>query len=202
MILGNSEVSYPATNPSQSDLDRTASHVLELLSWDDGALAAEGFTAGETKTVDHGGGPQYTKTWVGHDEQGLTNGGLIEVALYAVNGRLVSFYYNDGPRAAAASPAAISKDDALQIARKVVGDDPPVDPTTSETLPGGSATTGPPLGITGTSAELIHSDAPGSTGGKDMLVWVLKLGGYTRRGRLHAVVYIDALTGKVLSKTY
>jgi hypothetical protein len=201
VVLASREVSYPATNPSESDLDLAVSHVLELLGWDDAALAAEGFTAGETKTVDHGAGPEYTRTWVGHDEQGLTNGGLIQVALYAQNGRLVSFFYNDGPRAAA-SPAAISKDDAIQIALNVVGDNPPVDPTTSDTLPGGSTTSGPPLGITVTSAELIHSDAPGITGGKAMLVWVVKLGGYTRSGHLHAQVYVDALTGKVLSETY
>ena len=202
MILGNTDVSFPATNPSESALDETVSHDLELLGWDDGARGAEGFTAGETKTVDHGGGPEYTKTWVGHDEQGLTNGGLIEVALDKQSGRLMTFFYNDGPRAAAASPAVISKDDAIQIALDAVGDDPPVDPTTSDTLPAGSTTTGPPLGITVTSAELIHSDAPGITGGKAMLVWVVKLGGYTRSGHLHAVVYIDALTGKVLSETY
>ena len=45
---------------------------------------------------------------------------------------------------------------------------------------------------------MVHGTAPGITGGKDMLVWIVKLGGSTPTGLVRAIVYIDAITGEVL----
>ena len=198
-IIVDSDARHSAAQLSDSDLDQTVSHVLEILGWDSKALAAEGFTPGGAKNVDRGDAQtEYTKTWAGHDDQGVPNQGLIEVALDAASGNLLHFMYSPGPRAGATSPATVSKDDAIRIALNKVGDDPPGSPTTIDTLPGGSTTTGPPLGIVVTNAEVVHSDAPAVTGGKDMLVWIVKLGGYSRSGVVHATVYIDAVTGNVL----
>jgi hypothetical protein len=36
------------------------------------------------------------------------------------------------------------------------------------------------------SAALVHTDARGITGGRDMLVWIVKLGGVTERGKATA----------------
>lgn len=202
-IIVDSDARHSETHLSDSALDQSATHIMELLGWDSKSLVAQGFTAGETKNVDRGDGPtEYTKTWAGHDDQGVPNQGLLEVALDAASGKLLHFFYNPGPQAGATSPATISKDDAIRIALDKVGDDPPANPTTTDTLPGGATTTGPSLGIVVTSAEVVHSDAPAVTGGKDMLVWIVKLGGYTRSGVPNVTVYIDAATGKVLAETY
>ena len=47
-------------------------------------------------------------------------------------------------------------------------------------------------------AELFHCDAPAITGGEDMMVWTVHLGGATSEGIASARVYIDAATGEVL----
>ena len=202
-IIVDSNARHSAAHLGDSDVDQIVSHVLEILGWDSKALAAEGFTPRGAKNVDRGDGPtEYTRTWAGHDDQGVPNQGLIEVALDAASGDLLHFMYDPGPRGGATSPATISKDDAMRIALNGVGVDPTGSPTTTDTLLGGSTTTGPPLGLVVTSAEMVHSDAPAITGGKAMLVWIVKLGGYTRSGVVHATVYIDAATGNVLVASY
>jgi hypothetical protein len=203
MILFGSNTAHPKISPSAAELDRAATHYVEQLGWDSKSLKAEGFTTTETTTYDRGDAPtEFTKRWAGHDETNLPNGGLIEVALDVSTGKLLRFFYHPGPRAAAGAASTVSKDEAVSIARQTVGDDPPADPTTTQMLPNGAATTGPSLGLVVASAELVHSDAPGITGGKDMLIWIVKLSGYTRSGYAHPTVYIDAVTGKVLQETY
>jgi hypothetical protein len=44
----------------------------------------------------------------------------------------------------------------------------------------------------------VHTDARGITGGGDALVWIVKLAG-TASGVAGVTVYIDAVTGEVLS---
>ena len=203
MILFGSNIAHPKTSPSTAELDRAATHYVEQLGWDAKSLQAEGFTTTETTSYDRGDAPtEFTKRWAGHDEKDLPNGGLIEVALDVSTGKLLRFFYHAGPRAAAGAASTISKDEAVSVARRTVGDDPPADPTTSDTQLNGATTTGPPLGLVASSVELVHSNAPGITGGKDMLVWIVKLTGYTRSGYAHPTVYIDAVTGKVLQETY
>lgn len=202
-IIVEGDARHSAAHFGDSGLDQIVSHVLKILGWDSKALAAEGFTPGGAKNVDRGdGSTEYTRTWVGHDDQGVPNQGLIEVALDAASGNLLHFMYSPGPRASATSLGSISKDDAIRIALDKVGDDPPANPTTTDTLPGGATTTGPPLGLVVTGAEVVHSDASAITGGKDMLVWIVKLGGYTRSGVPNITVYIDSATEKVLTVLY
>jgi hypothetical protein len=203
MILFANNPAHPKTSPSASELDRAATEYVEQLGWDSKSLTADGFTTTETTTYDRGDAPsEFTKRWAGRDEKNLPNGGLIEVALDAATGKLLSFFYHPGPRVAAETTPTITEEKAVAIARETVGENPPADPTTTETLVGGATTTGPSLGLVLRSAELVHSDAPGITGGKDMLVWIVKLGGYTRSGYAHPTVYIDAVTGKVLQEVY
>ncbi len=203
LILFGGNTAHPKTSPSAAELDQAATHYVEQLGWDSKSLKAEGFTTTETTTYDRGDAPtEFTKRWAGHDQTDLPNGGLIEVALDVSTGKLLRFFYHPGPRAVAGAASTVSKDEAISIARRTVGDDPPGDPTTSDTQPNGATTTGPSLGLVVASAELVHSDAPGITGGKDMLVWIVKLTGYTRSGYAHPTVYIDAVTGKVLQETY
>ena len=186
---------------SDSALDQTASQVAETLGWANATLAAEGFSSGGAKRIDHGdAGTEYVKTWSGRDKQGLPNQAIIEVGLSVTTGNLVHFFCVPGPQDAASSPVAVSKDEAVEIALEAVGDNPPGDPMPQ--VPGEPTTTAPPLGIVVTSTELVHTSAPGVTGGKDMLVWIVKLGGYDRSGKVHATVYIDGVTGDVLLEMY
>ena len=202
MILFSSNTAHPKTSPSASELDRAATEYVDQLGWDSKSLTADGFTTTETTTYDRGDAPtEFTKRWTGHDENDVANGGLIEVALDAATGKLLRFFYHLGPRAAVKT-TTITQEEAVAIARETVGDNPPADPTTTESLVGGATTTGPSLGLVLRSAELVHSDAPGITGGKEMLVWIVKLDGYTPSGYAHLTIYIDAATGKVLQELY
>jgi len=49
------------------------------------------------------------------------------------------------------------------------------------------------------STELTHTAVPAVTGGRDMLVWIVRLGGSTPEGMVSAKVYIAANTGEVLT---
>ncbi len=49
------------------------------------------------------------------------------------------------------------------------------------------------------SAELVDTDAPAITGGRQMLFWIVKLGGTHPRGQIRATIYIDAATGEILT---
>ncbi|MBN1322025.1 MAG: PepSY domain-containing protein [Thermoleophilia bacterium] len=93
--------------------------------------------------------------------------------------------------------AVISKEQAIAIAKETAGTGS--GPATTLAPPGESTTSTVPLGIVVESAELIHTDAPGITGGEDMLVWNVKLGGSNDRGLVGVRVYIDAKTGRVLT---
>ena len=173
--------------------------VAEQLGWDEAMLAAEGFTPEEPRILPHGDAPtEYSKRWAGHDEQGLANQGMIDVALNVTNAELLHFFYNPGPRAGTHAAEAISRQEAIAIAKAHIGDSSQV-PSGDTAPPGGSAATTAPLGVLVRSAELVHSDAPGITGGRDMLVWIVKLGGSQPTGEVRATVYVDALTGEVLT---
>jgi hypothetical protein len=63
-------------------------------------------------------------------------------------------------------------------------------------------TTGPAQGLVLKSAELVHTNAPGVTGGKDMLVWIVKMEGWMPAGYAHPEIFIDAVTGNVLQAMY
>ena len=73
--------------------------------------------------------------------------------------------------------------------------------TTSTDSPTGATTSVLATGVVVRSVALVHTDAPGITGGREMLVWVVKLGEMTERGEMIATVYVDALTGEVLTWT-
>jgi hypothetical protein len=202
MILFSNNTAHPKAAPSVSELDRAATQYVEQLGWDSKSLTADGFTTTETTTYDRGDAPtEFTKRWTGHDENDVANGGLIEVALDAATGKLLRFFYHLGPRVAVET-TTITEEEAVAIARETVGENPPADPTTTESPVGGATTTRPSLGLVLQSAELVHSDAPGITGGKDMLIWIVKLGGYTQSGYAHPTIYIDAVAGEVLQELY
>jgi Peptidase propeptide and YPEB domain len=195
--------SVPASTPgaawSAGALDREAARIVELLGWDAALLADEGFTPGTAKTIDRGDGDSvYQKTWIGHDEAGIPNQGLIEVGIDKTAGELRTFFYSPGPRTAAATPQKITKDQAVSIAKEAAGTNPPGPVTTTDAPVGGTTTTGP-RAITVESATLVHTDAPGITGGGDALVWIVKLGGNSAAGKIAMTVYVDAVTGETLS---
>jgi hypothetical protein len=176
------------------ELDAKATRLAETMGWDAVALAAEGFTVEEAKLIDHGDAPtEYTKRWRGHDEQGIPNNGLIDAAVDASTGEVLHFFYNPGPRTSLDQSATIAEEEAVGIARAYLEGE-----SWSGTSTTGSAAT-PGGGLTMQSAALVHTDAPGITGGREMLVWVLEFGGMTERGEATATVYLDAVTGKVLN---
>lgn len=94
---------------------------------------------------------------------------------------------------------AISALEAIAIAKETIGtgDDVAVIPTTAPPEP----TTLPasPTGVVVKSTELTHVDAPAVTGGRNELVWIVRLGGSTHEGIVSAKVYIAAHTGEVLT---
>lgn len=184
---------------SDTELDQAAVHVAEQLGWNEAALAAEGFTPEDPRILPHGDAPtEYSRRWAGHDESGLPNQGLIDVALDVTNAELLHFFYIPRSRTALDATETISQEEAIAVAKGVIGDSSQV-PTTDTAPPGQSTMTTPPLGVLVRSAELVHSAAPGITGGRDMLVWIVKLGGSQATGEVRATVYIDALTGEVLT---
>lgn len=170
------------------ELDEKATRLAETMGWDAAMLAAEGFTVEEAKLIDHGDAPtEYTKRWRGHDEQGVPTNGMIDAAVDASTGEVLHFFYSPGPRASLVDSATITEEKAVASAKAYVEDE--AWPAT-----GTSA-------LTTQSAALVHTDAPGITGGREMLVWIVKLGGMTERGEATATVYVDAITGEVLTWT-
>lgn len=197
-----------ATALSNAVLDKEADRIVGLLGWDAAALAAQGFTPGTSRSVDRGtAGSVYQKTWVGHDEEGIANHGLIEIGIDKATGELRSFLFSPGPRAAAAVPQKVTRNEAITIATGAAVRGPSGSETTSSTLRGGTTST--LAGVTTTTmspsqlkvenATLVHTDAPGITGGGDALVWIVKLSKSTPAGRIAVTVYVDAVTGEVLS---
>ncbi len=165
-----------------------ATRLAETMGWDAAMLASEGFTVEEAKFIDHGDAPtEYTKRWRGHDEQGVPTNGMIDAAVDASTGEVLHFFYNPGPRAPLADSATIAEGKAVASAKAYVGDEAWFATGTS--------------GLTTKSAALVHTDAPGITGGREMLVWIVELGGMTERGESTATVYLDATTGEVLTWT-
>ena len=184
---------------SHAELERTALRVAEQLGWDEAALVAEGFTPEDPRILPHGDAPtEYSRRWAGHDESGLPNQGLIDVALDVTNAELLHFFYIPRSRTALDATETINQEEAIAVAKGVIGDSSQV-PTTDTAPPGESTMTTLPIGVVLRSAELVHSAAPGITGGRDMLVWIVKLGGSQATGEVRATVYIDALTGEVLT---
>ena len=122
---------------------------------------------------------------------------MIDVGLNATNGKLLDFLYSPGPGAALDASGAISQQDAIRIAKDRVGSSFQTPTTTASA---GIPTTTVSPGVVVKSAELVHTDAPGITGGKDLLVWIVTLGGTNPGGVVSATIYIDALTGKVLTE--
>lgn len=179
------------------ELDAKAVRLAEIMGWDAAALAAEGFTLKEAEFIDHGdAATEYTKRWGGHDEQGIPNNGLIDAAVDAGTGQVLHFFYHPGPRASLDQSATITDEEAVRIAKAYLE---------SESWPSSTSMSSAPARGTNLlsmqSAALVHTDAPGITGGREMLVWIVKLGGMTERGEATATVYLDAVTGKVLTWT-
>lgn len=196
--LDTGRVVYLISGPHDSDsgarlsteeLDAKATQLAEIMGWDSEALAAEGFTVEEAKLIDHGDAPaEYTKRWRGHDEQGVPTNGMIDAAVDASTGTVLHFFYHPGPRASFTQQATITREEAAVIARTYVDDE------------GWSGTTDAE-GLAPPSATLSHTDAPGITGGRELLVWVVTIEGLTDRGTATATVYLDATTGEVLTWT-
>jgi hypothetical protein len=109
----------------------------------------------------------------------------------------------------------ITKDDAVKTAKQAaaksaflqVSTTTTAQPTTTTTVKSGkkqTTTTTTAKKTTTTvnngvqSATLIHTDDPGITGGKDLLVWQIKLTADQTAGRTGAVVYVDAVNDKAL----
>ncbi len=184
---------------ANAELDAAATRIATLLGWDDASLAAAHFTPGESKLLPRSETlTEYCKTWVGHDDQGLPNTGLIDVGLDAGTKQLLSFAYFPGPTGSATNaPGTLTQVDAVRIAKGVIGSNSQRPTTTAP--PGQSTMSTVPLGVVVESAVLTHTSAPGITGGKDLLVWIVKLGGSTSTGLISATVYVDAKTGAVLT---
>ncbi len=126
-----------STALSNAVLDKEADRIVGLLGWDAMALAAQGFTPGRSRSVDRGtAGSVYQKTWVGHDEEGIVNQGLIEVGIDKATGELRSFLFSPGPRAAAAVPQKVTKNEAVEIATEAAVRGPSGAATTSSTRAG------------------------------------------------------------------
>ena len=199
MILMDVSWASPGAVLDTAQLDQEANRIVGLLGWDSATLANEGFTPGKTGIVSHvNNDAEYSKQWNGHDSQGNPNQGLIDMEIDATTGRLLRFFFMPGPTTTLDASQAISRDAAIQVAKDTIGDNSQV-PTTTAPASGGSTTTTAPLGVLVVSAELTHTDAPGITGGRDMLVWIVKLGGSTATGGVSATVYVDALTGKTIT---
>lgn len=92
----------------------------------------------------------------------------------------------------------ISEEQAIAIAEDFFNAHPSVIPSTT-TPPGGSTTSTVPLGVVVRSAVLEKTDAEGITGGRAMLVWVVRLGGSTAEGVISTTVFIDSESGEVLT---
>lgn len=203
-----------AAAPSAAQLDEEAERMVRLLGWDTASLETHGFTAGEGKTIEYDQvGSVYEKTWTGRDPEGMPNQGVIQVGLRAQDASLHSFLYAPGPETVLDMADLITKDQAIKTARAaaaksaflVVSTTTTTPPsttgeekkeeatTTQESTTATTATTVPPE-----TATMVHTDDPGVTGGKDLLVWVVKLPADKAAGRMSATVYVDAIANKAL----
>jgi hypothetical protein len=204
--LDTGRVVYLTSGPHDSDsgarlptqeLDAKATRLAEIMGWNAAILGAEGFTVEEAKLIDHGDAPtEYTKRWRGHDEQGVLTNGMIDAAVDASTGDVLHFLYNPGPRASLAEQAPIAEKEAIAIARGYIKAK-----AWPATISADSSTTSGSSELTIQGATLVHTDASGITGGREMLVWVVSLGGATERGEATATVYLDATSGEVLTWT-
>ncbi len=210
-ILTDSTQTTSGSTLSISELGKKADLYMGLLGWDGASLRTQGFTEGEAKMVDRGdNGAVYQKTWVGHDSNGVPNEGVIEVGLDATNGRLHSFLFDPGPATALDSSDTITKSEAMMTAKEATTSRSPSSsptsasgPTTASSAPSGasgegstSTTVAPPLEVV--DATLIHTNKTGITGGRDMLVWLVKLARPATSAAGGATVYVDAVSGDVL----
>lgn len=84
------------------------------------------------------------------------------------------------------APGTITQEDAVRIVKGVIGSNSQRPTTTAP--PGQSTMSTASLGVVVESAVLTHTSAPGITGGKDLLVWIVKLGGSTSTGLISATV--------------
>jgi hypothetical protein len=117
------------------------------------------------------------------------------VASIAVAGLLAASVLGGGCEQSSAG--LITGEQAIAVAMEAFAAQPAVSPTTTASA-GETRTSTIPPGIVVDEAELMRCDAPGITGGKDMMVWAIHLGGATTEGIASARVYIDAETGRVL----
>lgn len=193
----------------QSQLDHAAAQALAQLGWDNAALSAHGFTAGQGKTVDLAtAGPIYETTYAGQDQAGIPNEAVIDVGLDVATGGLREFLFTPGPETAATARATVTEDQALATAKSALQSElnrlvttttatlSQASTITSQSAPTTTTSTAPPSISVGTET-LVHMNTVRITGGKDRLVWIIKLTTNTSPGT-SANVYVDASTGKVL----
>ena len=141
-VLVDSTGKTSGTALSDTGLNDAADRVVGLLGWDSAALQTQGFTPGDSKTVDYAGaGPVYKKSWVGHDSEGVPNEGVIEIGLDATTGDLHSFLFNPGPTIALDMSKTITKDEAIKTAKDAATKSASSCVSTSDTSVQGSATT-------------------------------------------------------------
>ncbi len=114
----------------------------------------------------------------------------VRVLLITEGGALVYDHTFAETAASLVSPA-ITWGQALDIAKDFEAEHPHVVPT--DVVPPGD------IKVTVRSAELVETDAPAITNGQQMLVWIVKLGGTHPRGEIRATIYIDALSGEILT---
>jgi hypothetical protein len=178
-------------------LDQEADRMTALLGWDRAALQTQGFTLSDSKMVDRGtAGTYYQKTWLGHDALGVLNGGVIEVGIDVSDGSLRSFLFNPGPTTPLDMSEIITQPEAIATAAQAAA----VSPIPTPDAPGGGpTTTETTVTRETTSATLIHTDKARITGGREMLVWVVKVAGDSAADRPSAAVYLDAANGDVLA---
>ena len=216
-VLVDTTASASGTALPDATLDDDADRLAGLLGWDGGALQTAGFTPGTSQTVTYDQvGPVFQKTWVGHDSEGIPNEGVIEVGLSATSGDLHSFLFSPGPTVGLDMSKVITKEEATKTALNAAAKNAisgvstsgtsvqaPTTATTAKTTPtsGGTTTTTAPGGFQVESATLVHTDKPGITGGKDLLVWVVQLNGSADSGTGGIIVYVDAVTDKSLVVT-
>jgi hypothetical protein len=174
------------TDPTTTSLDATqleadVLRVLELLGWDAAALAEEGLRADQSTFTNQYVTLEFVQTWIAYTSQDIQNGGRIDLRLDASDGSLNAFMYYPGVREPVDLSRAITRDEAVVIARARVLSRYP------------SAT------LALESATLKVTNAPGVTGGKTMLVWAVVFTGNGPSGiAAGGRVYIDANTGDIL----
>jgi hypothetical protein len=193
---------------SVAQLDKEADRVMGLLGWDPAALETHGFIEGTAQTVSyHQLGSVYEKVWVGHDPEGVANQAMLQVGLDTRDGSLHSFLFSAGPETALDMTKTISKDAAIKTAKEAAGKTTFLNlpttattkaTTTTTTKKNKTTTTATTAAAATDTATMVHIDKPAITGGKDMLVWVVRLAADPITGRAAATVYVDAVGNKPL----